>query len=82
MQKRKQSNNNNSNNNNFINTYLRCYLERIIVIQLNSSLSTCKIIIVTIIPYYKKRLRRTFLAPNASTSLQTTSATDEYLAEG
>jgi hypothetical protein len=33
-------------------------------------------------PYYKKRLRRTFLAPNTSTSLQTTSAADAHLAEG
>jgi hypothetical protein len=33
-----------------------------------------QIIIVTIIPYYKNRLRRTFLAPNTSTSLQTTTA--------
>jgi hypothetical protein len=32
--------------------------------------------------YYKKRLRRTFLAPNTSTSLQTTLAADAHLAEG
>jgi hypothetical protein len=39
-----------------------------------------QIIVVTIIPYYKKRLRRTFLAPNTSTSLQTIAA-DAHLAE-
>jgi Fe2+ transport system protein B len=37
---------------------------------------------VTIIAYYKKRLRRTFLALNTSTSLQTTLAADAHLAEG
>jgi hypothetical protein len=41
-----------------------------------------QIIIVTIIAYYKRRLRRTFLAPNTSTSLQTTLAADAHLAEG
>jgi hypothetical protein len=40
-----------------------------------------QIIIITIIPYYKNRLRRTFLAPNTSTSLQTTLAADAHLAE-
>jgi hypothetical protein len=33
-------------------------------------------------PYYKKRLRRTFLAPDTSTSLQTTLAADAHPAEG
>jgi hypothetical protein len=41
-----------------------------------------QIIIVRIMPYYKRRLRRTFLAPNTSTSLQTTLAADAPLAEG
>jgi hypothetical protein len=41
-----------------------------------------QIIIVTIIAYFKKRFRRTFLAPNTSTSLQTTLAADAHLAEG
>jgi hypothetical protein len=41
-----------------------------------------QIILVTITAYYKKRLRRTFLAPNTSTSLQTTLAADAHLAEG
>jgi hypothetical protein len=40
------------------------------------------IIIVTIIAYYKKRLRITFLALTMSTSLQTTLAADAHLAEG
>jgi hypothetical protein len=39
-------------------------------------------VIVTIIAYYKKRLRRTFLAPNTPASLQTTLAADARLAEG
>jgi hypothetical protein len=39
------------------------------------------ITIVEIIPYYQKRLRRTFLTPNTSTSLQTTLAADAHLAE-
>jgi hypothetical protein len=41
-----------------------------------------QIIIVRIMPYYKRRLRRRFLAPNTSTSLQTTLASDAHLAEG
>jgi hypothetical protein len=41
-----------------------------------------QIILVTTIAYYKKRLRRTFLAPNTSTSLQTTLAADTHPAEG
>jgi hypothetical protein len=42
-----------------------------------------QIIIVTIKPYYKKkRLGKTFLAPNTSTSLQTTLAVDAHTAEG
>jgi hypothetical protein len=41
-----------------------------------------QIIIVTIIAYYKKRLRRWFLVPNTSTSLQTTLAVDAHLEEG
>jgi hypothetical protein len=32
--------------------------------------------------YYNRRLRKTFLAPNTSTSLQTTLAADARLAEG
>jgi hypothetical protein len=32
--------------------------------------------------YCKRRLRRIFLAPNTSTSLQTTLAADAHLAEG
>jgi hypothetical protein len=41
-----------------------------------------QIIIVRIIPYYKRRLRRRFLVPNTSTSLKTTLAVDAHLAEG
>jgi hypothetical protein len=37
--------------------------------------------IITIITYCKKLLRRMFLALNTSTSLQTTLATDAHLAE-
>jgi hypothetical protein len=40
------------------------------------------IIITTAIAYYNKQLIRTFPAPNTSTSLQTTLATDAHLAEG
>jgi hypothetical protein len=40
-----------------------------------------QIITVGIITYYKRRLRRRFLAPNTSTSLQTTLAADAHLAE-
>jgi hypothetical protein len=40
------------------------------------------IIIITVIAYYKKWLWGTFLAPNTSTSLQTTLAADAHLAEG
>jgi hypothetical protein len=39
-------------------------------------------IIETIIAFYKKRLRRMFLAPNMSTSLQTTLAAYVHPAEG
>jgi hypothetical protein len=41
-----------------------------------------QIIIITIIAYYKKRLRRTFLTPNTSASLQTALAAAAHLAEG
>jgi hypothetical protein len=40
------------------------------------------IIIITIITYYKISLRRTFLAHNTSTSLQTILAADAHPAEG
>jgi hypothetical protein len=45
-------------------------------------ISVRAIITVRVIQYYKRRLRRKFLAPNTSTSLKPTLAADAHLAEG